>query len=97
MIFKKLNQQKKLRKAIGFVNKIQKIRSKNNKNWMDLLKLSLKLDYKKTSKILQDIVREDKKVSDMAKKIYKMVKMITTENHQAKHLLIFRTMTLQDV
>ncbi|OUX54350.1 MAG: hypothetical protein CBE47_01200 [Pelagibacteraceae bacterium TMED287] len=72
MIFKKLNQQKKLRKAIGFVNKIQKIRSKNNKNWMDLLKLSLKLDYKKTSKILQDIVREDKKVSDMAKKIYKL-------------------------
>ena len=72
MIFKKLNQQKKLRKAIGFVNKIQKIRSKNNKNWMDLLNLSLKLDYKKTSKILQDIVREDKKVSDMAKKIYKL-------------------------
>jgi len=72
MIYKKLNQQKKLRKAIGFVNKIQKIRSKNNKNWMDLLKLSLKLDYKKTSKILQDIVREDKKVSDMAKKIYKL-------------------------
>tara|TARA_B100001996_G_C18122786_1_gene385854 strand:+ start:272 stop:490 length:219 start_codon:yes stop_codon:yes gene_type:complete len=71
-MFKNSKKQKKLRKAIGLVNKIQKIRSKNNKNWMDLLKLSLKLDYKKTSKILKDIVSDDKKVSEAAKKIYKL-------------------------
>lgn len=72
MIFKKLNQQKKLRKAIGFVNKIQKIRSKNNKNWMDLLRLSLKLDYKKTAKIIKDINHKDKKISDLANQIYRL-------------------------
>ena len=43
------------------INKIQKIRSKNNKNWMDLLRLSLKLDFKTTAKILKDIVSDDKK------------------------------------
>ena len=74
MIFKKLNQQKKLRKAIGFVNKIQKIRSKNNKNWMDLLRLSLKLDSKTTSRILSQIYKDDRKISKLAKKILKLNK-----------------------
>tara|TARA_B100001741_G_C16491856_1_gene570093 strand:- start:664 stop:879 length:216 start_codon:yes stop_codon:yes gene_type:complete len=62
----------KIRKAISLVNKIQKIRSKNNRNWMDLLKLSLKLDHKKASKILKEIVADDKKISEVAKKIYKL-------------------------
>ena len=37
---------------------------------MDLLRLSLTLDFKKTSKILKDIVSDDKKISTLAKKIY---------------------------
>ena len=62
----------KYRKSLKLINQIQKIRSKNNKNWMDLLKLSLQLDYRKTSKILKDIVAADKKISNLAKKIYKL-------------------------
>ena len=62
----------KIRKAISLVNKIQKIRSKNNRNWMDLLKLSLKLEQKKATKILKEIVADDKKISEVAKKIYKL-------------------------
>lgn len=56
--------------SLKIINQIEKIRSKNNKNWMDLLKLSLTLDFKKTSKILKDIVSDDKKISALAKKIY---------------------------
>ena len=63
---------KKINQALKLVNQIQKIRSKNNKNWMDLLRLSLKLDFKSTSKILKDIVSDDKKISDLAKKIYRL-------------------------
>ena len=37
---------KKLKKALKLIDQIQKIRSKNNKNWMDLLRLSVALDYK---------------------------------------------------
>ena len=48
-------KNKKFLKAINMVDQIQNIRSKNNKNWMDLLKLSLKLDFKATSKILKDL------------------------------------------
>ena len=49
---------------------IEKTRSKNNKNWMDLLKLSLKLDHKSTSKIIAEIYKDDRKISKLAKKLY---------------------------
>ena len=59
-------------KSIKLVNQIQKIRSKNNKNWMDLLRLSLKLDHKSTSKILSEIYKDDQKISRLAKKLYSL-------------------------
>ena len=65
---------KKYKKSLRMVNKIQKIRSKNNKNWMDLLKLSLKLDPKKTSKILSEICQFDQQISKIAKKLSKINK-----------------------
>ena len=71
-MIKKNREKNRLKTGIKLVNQIQKIRSKNNKNWMDLLKLSLQLDYRKTSKILKDIVRDDKKISNLAEKIYKL-------------------------
>ena len=58
--------------SIKLVNQIQKIRSKNNNNWMDLLRLSLKLDHKTTSKILSEIYKSDQRISKIAKKIYKL-------------------------
>tara|TARA_Y100000817_G_C16359046_1_gene325130 strand:- start:84 stop:281 length:198 start_codon:yes stop_codon:yes gene_type:complete len=57
------------KKTLKLVNQIQKIRSKNNKNWMDLLRLSLKLDHKATSKILYQIYKDDQKISRLAKKL----------------------------
>lgn len=65
-------KNKAIIKAIKLVDEIQKVRKKNNKNWMDLLKLSLQLDLKNTSKILKNICKEDKKVSLLANKIYKI-------------------------
>jgi len=60
------------KKSLKLVNQIQKIRSKNNKNWMDLLRLSLKLDHKSTSKILSQIYKDDQKISGLAKKLYSL-------------------------
>ena len=60
----------KYRKSLKLVNQIQKIRSKNNKNWMDLLRLALKLDHKSTAKILSEIYKDDQKISRLAKKLY---------------------------
>jgi len=58
--------------GLKLVNQIQRIRSKNNKNWMDLLKLALRLDFKNTSNILKDICKEDRLVANLAKKISKL-------------------------
>ena len=66
---------KKINQALKLVNQIQKIRGKNNKKWMDLLRLSLKLDFNLTSKILKEICKDDKRISNLAQKIYKLKKL----------------------
>ena len=66
--------KKKIKEGLKLVNQIQKIRGKNNKNWMDLLRLSLMLDFNSTSKILKEICKDDKKISNLAQKIFKLNK-----------------------
>jgi hypothetical protein len=51
------------------INQIQKIRSKNNVNWMNILKLAFKLDPKTASKIMKKINYDDKKISSLLKKL----------------------------
>ena len=56
-------------KSVKIVDKIQEIRSKNNVNWMNLLKLALRLDPKKTSEILSKIYADDEKISKLVSKL----------------------------
>lgn len=51
------------------INQIQKIRSKNNVNWMNLLKLAFRLDAKNASKIMKKINYDDKQISNLLKKL----------------------------
>ena len=51
------------------INQIQKVRSKNNINWMNLLKLAFELDPKKASHIMRKINYDDKKISSLLKKL----------------------------
>ncbi len=67
-----MKNKKKIKKGLKIINQIQKIRTKNNKNWMDLLRLSLELDFNSTSKILKEICKDDKRISALAQKIYKL-------------------------
>ncbi len=53
------------------INQIQKIRSKNNVNWMNILRLAFKLDPKSASKIMNKINYDDKKISNLLKKLSK--------------------------
>jgi len=68
----KKRDNKRYKKSLKIIDQIQTIRSKNNKNWMDLLRLSLKLDHKKTSKIMAGIYKDDQKISRLVKKLYKL-------------------------
>ena len=51
------------------ISKIENTRRKNNKNWMDILRLAFKSNPKQASKILSGIYKEDKRISKLAKKL----------------------------
>ena len=58
-------------KYLSIISKIEKIRSKNNVNWMNILRLSFKLDPKNASKIMRKINYDDKKISNLLNKLCK--------------------------
>ena len=60
---------KKNEKALDFINQIQKIRSKNNSNWMDILKLGFKHDPKEAARIMSQIYKDDQKISKIVKRL----------------------------
>lgn len=62
------NKKKKYKEIL---NQIEKIRGKNNKNWMDILRLSFNLNPKKTAKLLSKIYKDDQRISKLAKKLTK--------------------------
>lgn len=53
------------------INQIQKARSRNNSNWMSILKLAFRLDPKNASKIMKKININDEKISKLLRKISK--------------------------
>jgi len=65
----KTNYKKKSYNSI--INKIQKIRTKNNKNWMNLLKLAFKYAPEESSKIMKKINISDKLISREIRKLDK--------------------------
>ena len=65
---------KKIKNSTHIINQIQKIRTKNNINWMNLLKLAFKKDPKNASKILSKITSLDKKISELTTKLQKITK-----------------------
>ena len=50
---------------------MKKIRSKNNVNWMNVLKLAFKLDADQAKKIMVKINYDDKKISQLLNKLTK--------------------------
>lgn len=53
------------------ITKIEKIRSKNNVNWMNILRLAFKLDPENTVKLMTKINYDDKKISNLFKQLTK--------------------------
>ena len=58
-------------KSLKIIKQIEKIRSKNNKNWMNILRLAFKLDPITAKKIMKKINYNDKKISILLNKISK--------------------------
>ena len=58
-------------KYLSIISKIEKVRSKNNVNWMNILRLAFKLDANQAKKIMQKINYDDKKISQLLNKLAK--------------------------
>ena len=56
---------------LKIINEVENVRKKNNKNWMDILRVAFSSDPKKTAKIFSRIYRDDKSISKLAKKLTK--------------------------
>tara|TARA_B100001123_G_scaffold447607_1_gene605687 strand:+ start:1018 stop:1212 length:195 start_codon:yes stop_codon:yes gene_type:complete len=56
-------------KHYKIIDKIENTRKRNNKNWMDILRLAFKSNPGEASKILSEIYKEDKKISTLAKEL----------------------------
>ena len=56
---------------LKIIDQIEKIRSKNNVNWMNVLRLAFKLDANQTKKIMMKINYDDKKISQLLNKLSK--------------------------
>jgi hypothetical protein len=55
-------------------NQIEKLRAKNNKNWMNLLKLSFHNEPNKTMKIINNILSKDESLIKLATSLEKFAK-----------------------
>tara|TARA_B100001964_G_C13875635_1_gene440680 strand:+ start:249 stop:467 length:219 start_codon:yes stop_codon:yes gene_type:complete len=54
---------------LTIISKIEKVRSKNNVNWMGLLRLAFKHAPKDASKLMKRVNSEDKKISSLLHKL----------------------------
>lgn len=53
---------------IQIIDQIEKVRTKNNVNWMDVLRVALKSDSESTLRLLRKINTADKKISKLFEK-----------------------------
>ncbi len=53
------------------IDQIEKIRSKNNTNWMDILRIAFRYAPDEAAKVMANIYKQDEKISKLAKKLNK--------------------------
>tara|TARA_B100001750_G_C14939257_1_gene317975 strand:+ start:268 stop:489 length:222 start_codon:yes stop_codon:yes gene_type:complete len=60
---------KNIRKYLKIIDKVEKIRSKNNVNWMDILRLAFKHNPIAASKLMKKVNSQDGQISKELKKL----------------------------
>ena len=64
-----MSQKKNYNYYLKIINQIEKTRKKNNKNWMDLLRLAVRKAPNEARIILKKINKEDRVISKLLSKI----------------------------
>jgi hypothetical protein len=58
---------------LSIISKIENVRKKNNKNWMDILRIAFSHAPDEAAKVLAEIYKEDKKLNNLAKQLTKNI------------------------
>lgn len=59
---------------LKIISQIENIRKKNNKSWMNILRLSFKNSPVQSAKLMSQIYLDDQKISQLVKKLSKKIK-----------------------
>ena len=63
------NNKKIIKKYLKIIDQIEKVRTKNNVNWMDILRLAFKHAPAEASKLLKKVNKKDRKISSLLAKL----------------------------
>ena len=61
------NNTKKSLKDLSLIDQIEKVRTNNNVNWMDILRIAITFAPAETKKVLKKINQDDNKISELFK------------------------------
>jgi len=56
-------------KALGIIDEIQEIRTRNNKNWMDILRIAFQYAPDETKKKMADITECDAEINKLSRQL----------------------------
>ena len=63
------SKEKKIKKYLKILGQIEKTRSLNNVNWMNILRIAIKKSPDETIKVMKKINSKDNKIADLFNKL----------------------------
>ena len=63
------NKNKQIEYYLKIIDEIEKVRTQNNVNWMDILRLAFKYAPEEAKGLMKTIDKEDNKISELIKKL----------------------------
>ena len=63
------DKKKQIEHYLKIIDEIEKVRTQNNVNWMDILRLTFTHAPEEAKKLMKKIDHEDKRISELVKKL----------------------------
>ena len=63
------DKNKKIERYLKIIDEVEKVRTKNNVNWMDVLRLAFRYAPEESKELMKKINSSDDQISDLLKKL----------------------------
>ncbi len=63
------DKNKQIKSYLKIIDEIEKVRTENNMNWMDILRLAFKHAPEESKNLMKKIDHEDNRISELVKKL----------------------------